>query len=299
MKNQQNCGSTAMLFSNSSDRKLVLKQFAQRMNVAHKSPQTIKSYSRAIEFLMDFHSDLPENIEIDQVIDFLHYLKEEKELQWRTMKIYVAGLRFYYQEMLGEGQVAKQIPYPKEQKTLPVALSREELTKIFDNCLNDKHRVIFRLLYSSGLRRNELLNLKPEDIDTKDGKRRIRINLGKGSKDRFTILSEKVLPELRRYFISYKPKNYLFNGRHKGQQYSKEGMRHALKEAVKRAGIKKEVSLHTFRHCFATHCLEEGMDIKTLQYLMGHSSVQTTMVYLHISDIPLNGGFSPLDKWEK
>jgi len=284
-------------FSQTAAGKQVLKNFVQRMVVANRSDQTVNSYRRAVEFLMDYHNDVPMNIEIDQVIDFLHHLKDEKELNWRTLKIYVAGLRWYYQEILLNEEIANQIPYPKEQKTLPKLLSREELALLFDSRMNDKHRVIFRLMYGAGLRRMELRNLKPDDIDTKDGKRRIRINSGKGNKDRYTVLPEKILPELRTYFTSCRPKGYLFNGRYKNQPLSNEGLRHALQAAVKRSGIKKAVNLHIFRHCFASHALEEGMDIKTLQYLMGHSSVQTTMIYLHISETPLNGGFSPLDKW--
>ena len=286
-------------FSKSFEGKQILKKFTQRLVVANRSGQTVKSYMRAIEFLMDFHDGAPSGLEIDQVIDYLHYLKEEKELKWRTLKIYVAGLRWYYQEIQLDEELAAQIPYPKEEKTLPKILSREELALLFEGCQNDKHRVMFRLMYSSGLRRSELRVLKPEDIDTKDGKRRIRINKGKGSKDRYTVLSEKVLPELRAYFTSCRPREYLFNGRHKGQPMSNEGLRHALNAAIKKSGLRKDINLHIFRHCFASHSLEEGMDIKTLQYLMGHSSVQTTMVYLHISETPLHGGFSPLDKWEE
>ena len=286
-------------FSKSFEGKQILKKFTQRLVVANRSAQTVKSYMRAIEFLMDFHDGAPSGLEIDQVIDYLHYLKEEKELKWRTLKIYVAGLRWYYQEIQLDEELAAQIPYPKEEKTLPKILSREELALLFEGCQNDKHRVMFRLMYSSGLRRSELRMLKPEDIDTKDGKRRIRINKGKGSKDRYTVLSEKVLPELRAYFTGCRPREYLFNGRHKGQPMSNEGLRHALNAAIKKSGLRKGINLHIFRHCFASHSLEEGMDIKTLQYLMGHSSVQTTMVYLHISETPLHGGFSPLDKWEE
>jgi len=286
-------------FSKSEEAQLALKQFKRRMTVANRSPQTIRNYFRAVEFLMDFHNTLAVNIEIDQIIDFLYHLSDVKQVNWRTQKIYVAGLRWYYQEVLQEVDFAHQIPYPKEEKTLPVTLSREELTTIFNCCKNDKHRVIFRLMYSSGLRRNELLNLIPDDIDTKDGKRRIHVRNAKGKNERYTVLSEKVLNELRVYFKSYFPKNYLFNGRRKGEKMSKEGIRDALKKAVKGSGIKKNITLHIFRHCFASHALEEGMDIKTLQYLLGHSSVRTTMIYLHVSEVPLNRAFSPLDKWEK
>jgi len=247
---------------------------------------------------MDFNVDMPENLEIDQVIDFLHDLKDEKQRNWRTLKIYVAGIRWYYQHMLDDEDMALSIPYPKEEKTLPKIISREELTDLFNACTNPKHRVMFRLMYSSGLRRCELIRLKPEDIDTKDGRCRVRVLNGKGRKDRYTVLSGKVLEELREYYTTSRPKGYLFNGRLEGKPMSNEGLRHALDAAVKKAGIRNQVNMHVLRHCFATHSLEHGMNIKTLQYLMGHSSVQTTMIYLHISEVPLEHAFSPLDKWE-
>jgi integrase/recombinase XerD len=247
---------------------------------------------------MDFHYEDPRDLEIDQIIDFLYDLKEVQERNWRTIKIYVAGLRWYYQHMLNDVETASQIPYPKEEKLLPKIISREELTDLFNACSNPKHRIMFRLIYSSGLRRSELIKLTPEDIDTKDGKCRIRILNGKGRKDRYTVLSPKVLTELREYYMTCHPKGYLFNGRLKGEPMSPEGLRHALNAAVKKAGIRKEVNMHVLRHCFATHSIEHGMNIKTLQYLMGHSSVQTTMVYLHISEVPLEHAFSPIDKWE-
>lgn len=201
---------SGITFSKTLEGKQVLKRMKQRLVVAHRSPQTVTNYLRALEFLIDFHEDIPENIDIDGIIDFLHYQKEEKELKWRTIKIYVAGLRWYYKEILLDEELAGQIPYPKEEKSLPKILSRQELSLLFNCCMNDKHRVMFRLMYSSGLRRSELRFLKPEDIDTKDGKRRIRINKGKGNKDRYTVLSEKILPELRAYFTSCHPKNLSF-----------------------------------------------------------------------------------------
>lgn len=276
-----------------------LINFERRLRVANRSEQTIRNYVRGVRTLMNFHEGLPNELEIDQVIDFLNDLQVEKERNWRTIKIYVAALRWYYQHMADQVNLAKQIPYPKEKPSLPKILSREELTLLFDACLNKKHRVMFRLLYSSGLRRGEILRLTTDELITKDGKCRIRINCSKGNKDRYTILSEKVLSELREYYRSYHPKNYLFNGRYKGSPMTAGGLRHALSAAVKRAGIKKDVNLHILRHCFASHALEEGMNLKTLQYLLGHSSIKTTMIYLHISEVPLSKAFSPLDAWEK
>jgi site-specific recombinase XerD len=285
-------------FSSSEQGKRAIKRFKQQLIVANRTEQTVGNYIRSVEGLMNFHDELPENLELDQIIDFLYDLKNEKERNWITIKIYVAGIRWYYQHVLNDEETAMLIPYPKEEKSLPKILSREELTDLFNACSNQKHRVMFRLMYSSGLRRSELIRLTPEDIDTKDGKCRVRIIRGKGNKDRYTVLSKKVLEELRAYYMTCCPKKFLFNGRYKSQPMSSEGLRHALAAAVKKAGIRKEVNMHILRHSFATHCIEHGMNIKTLQYLMGHSSVMTTMIYLHISQVPLEHAFSPIDKWE-
>lgn len=269
----------------------------RRMSVANRAKSSIRSYCRALEKLYAFHQSPTRELEIDEIIDFLYYLQHEKGLHWRTLKLYVAGLRYYFQEVVSEIELAHQIPYPKEKPSLPEVLSREELKELFGGCLNFKHKVMFRLVYSAGLRRSELAYLKITDIETKDGKYRIKINKGKGSKDRYTILSKCILEELRTYFIQCRPKIYLFNGRVKGEPMSLGGIRHALVKAVSRTTIKKRVNMHILRHCFASHALEDGLNIKTLQYLMGHQSIKTTLIYLHVSDIPLSKAFSPLDNW--
>lgn len=274
-----------------------LLSLERRLRVSNRSEQTIRNYVRSVKTLMDYHDQLPDQLDIDQVIDFLNDLQQEQERGWRTIKIYVAAFRWFYEHLLQAKEFAKLIPYPKEKPSLPQILSREELARLFNNCENRKHLMMFQLLYSSGLRRNELLHLKIEDIITDDGKYRIRINKGKGDKDRYTVLSKKLLPQLRAYFQAYRPKKYLFNGRVPGQRMSSAGLRHAIMAATKRAGITRVVNLHILRHCFASHALEEGMNIKTLQYLLGHSSINTTMVYLHVSEVPLTKAFSPLDRW--
>ena len=270
-----------------------------RMKVEDKAEDTILAYARSIERLIRFHDFVhPKDLDIDEVLDFLVSLNEFKKINWRTNKMYVAGLRYYWKHMLNDQEFADNIPYPKEQPSLPKILSREELTTFFDSCKNDKHRVIFRLIYSSGLRRSELRHLKIHDIESKDGKCRIRIIKGKGNKDRYTVLSKSILIELRKYFIKYKPQVYLFNGLKKGQMISNGALSHALIAARKLSGITREVNMHVLRHCFATHSLEHGMNIKTLQRLMGHSSLQTTLIYLQVSETPLIPDFSPLDAWE-
>jgi len=275
-----------------------LSILSKRMSVANLSESSIRSYCRSLDKLHSFHGISPRDLEIDQIIDFLYYLQHDNGLHWRTLKLYVAGLRYYYQEVVSEIDLAHQIPYPKEKPSLPEVLSREELQQVFDGCLNYKHKVMFRLAYSAGLRRSELAYLKISDIETKDGKFRIRINNSKGGKEGYTVLSKCIVEELRIYFTMSKPKDYLFNGRVKGEPMSLGGIRHALVKAVERTNLSKRVNMHILRHCFASHALEDGLNIKTLQYLLGHQSIKTTLIYLHVSDVPLSKSFSPLDNWK-
>jgi len=273
----------------------LLRRYENRLKAANKAASTVKGYRRGIRDLSLFNGILPADQDIDQIIDYLNFLKEVKHLSWQKIKWDVAGIKYYFREMERDEDMASMIPFPKEKKKLPQVLSREELIKLFNSCANPKHRVLFRLIYSAGLRRTELLNLRIKDIETKDRKYRIRINQGKGGKDRYTVLSKKILAELRQYYIECRPKEYLFNGHKKGEKMSAGGLRHALNKAVSRSKIQKKVNCHILRHCFASHALEDGMNIRTLQYLMGHSSIRTTLIYLHISDIPMSKAFSPLD----
>jgi integrase/recombinase XerD len=186
-------------------------------------------------------------METDQILDYLHALKD-KGLSWSKIKLDVAALKYFYREMTDNEALASSIPYPKEEKSLPLVLSREELLRLFDAAPNPKHRLILRLVYGSGLRREELIRLRIKDIETFDGKCRIRINRGKGGKDRYTVLSHKLLPELRDYFKACRPKEYLFNGQKKGEPMSRELLRYIMEKTLKKSGIQKPVSLHTLRH---------------------------------------------------
>lgn len=276
----------------------LLETMKKRLAVSNHSEQTIVNYLRAVEYMCKHIGKNPLDTEIDEVTDFLYQLQYQKFRAWRTIKIYVAGLRWYYTHILDDEKFAFKIPYPKEEQDLPIVVSRNELFKLFVAAENPKHKLMLIMTYASGLRRNELLNLKIEDVDTNDGKFRLRINRAKGNKDRYTVLSKEILPHLRAYYNAYKPVTYLFNGSKKGQPMTASGLRHALKMSNKKSGI-KEINLHILRHCFASHALEDGMNISTLQYILGHKSLKTTMVYLHVSEIPLSKGFSPYDNWEK
>lgn len=276
----------------------LLASFTKRISISYNSDSTIYTYRRAVRDVSLFHRSLPGELELDQILDYLHHLKD-KDLSWAKIKLDAAGIRYFFREMMRDEEMASSIPYPKEEKSLPMILSRKELNRLFAAARNPKHRVILRLIYGSGLRRKELVNLRINEIETDNGKYRIRINKSKGDKDRYTVLSRKVLPELREYFKACRPKEYLFNGRKKGHPMSLGLLRHIMSEALTRSGIDKEVSLHTLRHSFASHALEDGMNIRSLQQLLGHASLQSTMIYLHVSDVPLQGTFSPLDKLEQ
>jgi integrase/recombinase XerD len=225
----------------------LLSSFTKRVSISYASKSTTATYRRAVRDISLFWSCLPTEIETDQILDYLHFLKD-KDLSWAKIKLDVAALKYFYRQMAHDEALASSIPYPKQEKSLPLVLSREELRRLFNAAPNPKHRVILRLVYGSGLRRNELIHLRIKDIETFDGKHRIRINKSKGGKDRYTVLSQKLLPELRDYFRACRPKEYLFNGQKKGEPMSRELLRYIMLEALKKSGIKKAVSLHTLRH---------------------------------------------------
>jgi site-specific recombinase XerD len=186
----------------------------------------------------------------------------------------------------------KGIDHIKYIRRLPSVLSREEVEKLIGVATNIKHRALLMLLYSSGVRLQECLNLRPVHIES--GRMKVRVEQGKGRKDRYTILSKRALEALRLYFIAYRPKQWLFEGRG-GEQYSARSLGKVVTNAGHKAGIAKNVSPHTLRHSFATHLMEAGVPLPVIQKLLGHTSIKTTMIYLHISESLQERTHSPLD----
>lgn len=186
-----------------------------------------------------------------------------------------------------------KIHRPKRSKVLPNVLSKEEIKLIWNAHSNIKHKMMLSLIYSCGLRRSELLNLKPADIDSKRGI--VIIRQGKGKKDRIAPLSPKILEMLREYYVLCKPKTWLFEGQNIGEQYSEYSLQSVLKQALQKVGNTKPVTLHWLRHSYATHLLENGTDLRYIQELLGHSSSKTTEIYTHVSTKSLQQIKSPFD----
>ena len=257
------------------------------------SVHTQRTYINAFEEFINFYHQIDISaIDDMKVVAFIRYLVTDRKVSTAYQNQSINAIKFYYEKVLGGNRKVYYIDRPRMEKTLPTVLSTEEVACLIKAVENLKHKTILMLTYSSGLRMSEVLNLKITDIDSQ--RKQIKIEQGKGKKDRFTLLSEKVLPLLREYYLKYKPQFYLFEGPD-NKQYSTTSIHKILSVAVKKAGINKRVTLHTLRHSFATHLLEQGTDLRYIQSLLGHESSKTTEIYTHITTKGFDQIKSPLD----
>lgn len=255
-------------------------------------PRTQHNYLREADNLEQYFSKSPEELQESEIKDYLLHLLHDKKVSEGTFRFYVAALKALYRTLNREWLVEK-ICYPKRKKTLPVVLDLSEVEALFAVTENIKHKAILMIIYSSGLRISEAANLKITDIDSK--RMMVRVQQGKGSKDRYTILSQTALEQLRQYWRQYRPKEWLFEGSN-DTHLSITSIWQIFHDAKKRAGITKPVSPHSLRHSFATHLVEAGTSLHHVQLLLGHRSPTTTTVYLHVSRVNLSQVTSPLDK---
>lgn len=273
----------------------LISQFEQRLIIQHYSPATIRNYKSALfNFLQLADKKFTSTSQIDVLFveKYIYWLIEEKNISNSFQRTIVASIEKFFSLVLTTPLSIRHL-YPKQIKqSLPIYLNPPEVKKLIDATNNLKHKCIVELLYAGGLRLSELLQLKISDIDSHN--MIIRINNGKGKKDRVVMLSDKLLADLRTYFTLYKPIDYLFTGQ-SGGKYSDKSVQLVIKEAAFKAGIKKHVTPHTLRHSFATHLLEKGTDIRYIQELLGHKSIHTTEIYTHISGISRSKIKSPLD----
>src|SRR5664279_3234642 len=251
------------------------------------------------DFTRYFHRS-PERLGPEHIRQYQAYLFRERKLSAGTIEGRTAALRFLFVKTLRRPYLPDHIPFPKRQRRLPTILDPQEVARLIDAASNLMHRTMLMMLYATGLRRAELCHLTVSDIDSK--RMVIHVRQGKGGRDRDVLLTPKLLETLREYWRWMKPKTYLFPGTVKGWRadvpITEKIVWQAVNEAAKRAGIGKHVSPHTLRHCFATHMLEAGADLRTIQVLLGHAKLAHTTVYLHLSRRHLQAIPSPLEAIE-
>ena len=270
------------------------EEFTKKLEELRYSPKTIKTYKGLFEeFINYYHQDDIDRINEKMILVFLQYLVIDRKISTSYQNQSINAIKFYYERVRGGQRKTYYIERPIREKTLPVVLNEEEVIHTIRQVKNIKHLAIITLIYSSGLRLGELINLKIKDIDS--NRMQVFIRQAKGRKDRYTLLSKKALSILRQYFEVYRPKEWLFEGA-TGRQYSESSVQTIVKEAFRKAGIRKKVSTHTLRHCFGTHLLENGTDLRYIQALMGHSSSKTTEIYTHITTKGFDQIENPLDK---
>ncbi|MGB2927710.1 MAG: site-specific integrase [Desulfobacterales bacterium] len=264
----------------------------REMDLRNLSENTQRSYLQAVYGLAKHYMQSPDEMSKRMIEDYLLHLKKEKKNALTTVGSVITGLRFFYNHVVADEQLSPSCSFAKTPRKLPTVLSQQEIWSIIKSTNNLKHRLLLMTIYSAGLRASEVLNLKHEHIDSK----RMLIKVtGKGGKQRYTLLSKKLLPELRQYYKTYRPKILLFPSQRKGNPLTYETIRLVYEKARKKAGVNRGAGVHTLRHSFATHLLEAGYDIRKIQVLMGHSRLTTTMIYLHVSRETLAKIPSPLD----
>jgi len=268
-----------------------LKKLETELKLRGFSKQTSKMYLFYNRKFLEFIKKSPEDITDDNIKEFLASKISDDLLSNSSVALIKASLKFFYTDMLGKNM--SLIKTPKASKKLPVVLTRQEIKDLIDNTENIKHRLLIELLYSTGLRLSECINLQYSDLDMNDGTGWVR--LGKGAKDRIFIISDMFKKDLLGYMekTGAGGKGYIFVVN--GKKMSPRGMQHAIKVSAERAGIDKPVHVHTLRHSFATHLLENGVDIRKIQKLLGHSNLQTTQIYTQVSNEEIKKIKSPLD----
>lgn len=264
-------------------REMQLRQFSRR---------TIESYVHAVLGLANHFHRSPDQLALEDVRSYLHHLLVERQLAQGTCNLRAAAITFLYREVLG--QAAFQLRMRRKHSgKLPEVYSREELVRLFTAAGNLQHRVFLMTTYAAGLRLNEVRHLRPAHIHSE--RMLIRVEQGKGHKDRYTLLSPQLLQELRAYWLAYRPGEWLFPNHKRNGPILRGTAQHIFYHCKRRAGLMRGHGIHTLRHCFATHLLEAGVDLRTIQMLLGHKSLQTTSLYLHVTEKKLTQLQSPFD----
>ena len=272
---------------------ILRQKMTEDLQIRNYSSHTIEAYIRCVANFAAHFGKSPDLFTPADIRDYQLFLVQQRQVSWATLVQTVCALRFFYRQTLGHKWMIEFIPYPRRVKKLPLVLSQEEVLTLLETPTNLKHQAILTTIYAAGLRVSEAANLLVSDIDS--GRQVIAVRQGKGQKDRFVILSPKLLELLRRYWRIYRPTPYLFEGDIPGCPINRGSINSLCQRAASAAKLSKPVTPHSLRHSFATHLLEAGTDLRTIQLLLGHNSLRTTAVYLHISNLALRQTTSPLD----
>src|SRR5215831_3623576 len=273
------------------------KQMLEELQRRNFTENTIKTYLRVVEDFARYFAKSPDRLNQDEIRKYQVHLLQERKLTVKTVRLHTAALRFFYVKTLRRRYLHEDLPYPKSPKRLPSVLSQDEVAHLIESANNLLDYTMLMTLYATGIRRAELCRLKVEDIDSQ--RMIVHIRQGKRNRDRDVPLTPKLLETLREYWRWMKPKTYLFPGMADNSRADKpltpKCVWLAIQNAAKRAGIKKRVSPHTMRHSFATHLLENGTDLRTIQMLLGHSDLRATSIYLHLSRFHLQAVANPAE----
>lgn len=270
----------------------VYAKFIERVTINQSSQGLITNYRRSIAAIALHFNRVPHEISVEEINSYLYRMTVHEKLSISYFKHAVYGLRHWFR-LYGMEEKAIAMPSIKKEETLPTVLSKEECKELFKAPRGLKHRFLLAFAYAGGLRMNELRLLKISDVDL--NRKQIHIRLGKGKKDRYVVLSNLLIQKFAAYLNEVKPKMYLFEGLTPGEPMGTRSIQYVIVEALQKTGIQKQVSMHTLRHSFATHLLEDGIDIHSIQRLLGHSDIRTTIIYLHIAQVKTRLAHSPLD----
>jgi integrase/recombinase XerD len=278
----------------SAENRKLVEDFRLWMQHKRYSASTIKTYCEAIGIFLAFNGQKNiSEINNDDMVDFVNQYIIPQGYSFSYQNQVIGATKLFFREIVKSKIEIDKLERPRREHKLPNVLSKEEVASILNASINQKHRTMLSLIYACGLRRSELLNLKPKDVDSKRGM--LTIRNAKGRKDRLVPISGKVIEMLRSYYKIYRPKVWLFEGQFAGTPYSEQSIQSVLKQAVRTAAIKRPVTLHWLRHSYATHLLESGTDLRYIQELLGHKSSKTTEIYTHVSMKSLQKIKSPFD----
>jgi len=270
-------------------------EMLEKLQNMRYSQRTIEQYCSIFEEFINYHRKVAlEDIGTKEIQEFIRYLVQERMVSPSTQNLAVNAIKFYYEKVLGGPRRFIEIDRPRMEKKLPEVLSLREVHDMIETTKNQKHKLIIVILYSTGMRRGELIQTKLADIDREN--MRIMVRSGKGKKDRYVQLAKRTLDCLDKYLELYKPQEYLFEGEH--VQYSTASIAKIVQTAGKRAGIEKHVTPHMLRHSYATHLLEQGVDTRYIKDLLGHASIKTTTIYEHVTHKGINNIENPFDKMD-